>query len=100
MSLHKVHGNRAPRQRFKSQRARTSEQIQHASLGNRLLQDTEPRFAYSIRRGSHLPRRRLESTPLELTRYDAEQDSPPAPESTSAPASRPVPAERRRRVGS
>src|SRR6266571_5240478 len=100
MSLYKVDRNGAPRQRFESQGPRPRKQIQHARIGNRLLQDTEPGFAYSIRRGSHLPSRRLDAPAFELTRDYAEQDSPLAPEWSPSPASRPAPAETRRRVGS
>src|SRR6266566_6336968 len=100
MSLDKVDRHGAPRQRFESQCTRPRKQIQHPRIRNRLLQDTEPSFAYAIRRGSHLPGRRLNAPTLELTRDDAEQDSPLGPEWSSSPASRPAPAETRRRVGS
>src|SRR2546422_9988507 len=100
MSLYKVDRNGAPRQRLESQCTRPRKQIQHARIGKRLLQDAEPSFANSIRRGSHLPSRRLNAPAFELTRDYAEQDSRPGPEWSSSPASRPAPAETRRRVGS
>src|SRR3989442_15980640 len=99
MSFYKVDRNGTPRQRFESQCTRPREEVQHARIGNRLLQDTEPSFAYSIRRGSHLPSRRLNAPAFELTRDYAEQDSLPAPESSCAPANRLVQAGKRHRAG-